>query len=90
MATKESFKDALRAMLEDGEFDRIAKAYPDKADRVLELRDALARAEEQVDNNLGKGIGGLSIAMLLGILADDEPVCTGAVCYMMELEGGAR
>ena len=90
MATKESFKDALKAMLEDGEFDRIAKAYPDKADRVLELRDALARAEEQVDNNLGKGIGGLSIAMLLGILADDEPVCTGAVCYMMELDGGAR
>lgn len=91
MGTKELFKAAMREMLENGEYDKLAKHYEDKADYILAWRDHLAEAEKmgesgELSNNLGSGIDALSITMLLGELVEHEPICADALCIMLGIE----
>lgn len=77
-------KKALKAMLNDGEFFRIAKAQPEKYNYyVKDFADSLVEAETHVSNNLGKGIEGLSMALLLGVIGENEPVLASAISYML-------
>lgn len=77
-------KKALKAMLNDGEFFRIAKAQPEKYNYyVKDFADSLVEAETHVNNNVGKGIEGLSMALLLGVIGENEPVLASAISYML-------
>ena len=81
------FKRALRAMLDEGEFDKIAEYSQEHAKSVLEWRDRLAKVESdpRCSNSLGDGIESLSIAYLLGELAKEEPVCADALSFMLRM-----
>ena len=83
MQGKDVFKKILRRMLEDGEFERIEKSMPRHAERVRVFADSLREAEATVSNDMGEGIEGLSIALLLGVLAEEEPICASVLTYMI-------
>lgn len=69
MVSKVDLMFALKEMAEDGEMDRIAKAKPQSAKLVGQIKELVAG-------------GDVSMAVLMFILFEHEPLCASLLFYL--------
>ena len=81
--TEIAFKNALKEMLEGGEFDRLAKFNEFDEERIRKLEAGLRSMEEDgFSTSLGEGIDGLPFIVLIAAFSDAEPVLADVLCFM--------
>lgn len=69
MVSKVDLMFALKEMAEDGELDRIAKAKPQSAKLVGQIKELVAGGE-------------VSMAVLMHVLFEHEPLCASLLFYL--------
>lgn len=69
MVSKVDLMFALKEMAEDGELDRIAKASPQSAQLVGQIKELVAGGE-------------VSMAVLMYVLFEHEPLCASLLFYL--------
>jgi hypothetical protein len=69
MVSKVDLMFALKEMADDGELDRIAKAKPQSAELVGQVKELVAGGE-------------VSMAVLMHVLFEHEPLCASLLFYL--------